>query len=192
MKYTFVLTQIIKCPSVVQWGWLVSNSVHLCEYLEQKSKYHANAYMNAKKAIADKRHFIKDEYIYPRLLNKYDKDGLGPKRKTIADDLRIIDDAFLKVPVEIFEQYGSFLAWQNMCTLCTTNGYKYLREIKKDILSFPEENYTENDIKITQWTGGSHYYAKLGNKDVVVNGDVKWNTHRQAKSAAMKYLKKIN
>lgn len=53
--------------------------------------------------------------------------------------------------------------------------------------------YTEKDIKITKWIGGKHYYAKIGRIDVEDEfGNVKWNTEKQAKEIALKYIRKLN
>jgi len=59
--------------------------------------------------------------------------------------------------------------------------------VKKDECIFPE--CTENDIKILQWDGGKHWYAKLGGTDVVVDGKQKWKTYDQAKNSAIEFLK---
>jgi len=53
--------------------------------------------------------------------------------------------------------------------------------------------YVESDIKTLSWRGGAHYYAKVGNIDVVSrSGDVKWDTHHEAYSEAVKYIEKLN
>lgn len=60
------------------------------------------------------------------------------------------------------------------------------------ILETDEKKYTSKDIKINKWFGGKHFYAKVGEIDVVYNGDVKWNTEEDATKAAEKYMKKLN
>lgn len=55
------------------------------------------------------------------------------------------------------------------------------------------ERYTEKDIKINKWWGGNHYYAKVGNIDVIDdNGNVKWNTEKYAHDMAIKYMNRLN
>lgn len=50
--------------------------------------------------------------------------------------------------------------------------------------------YDESDIKISRWTGGVHYYAKIGHIDVVdSNNDIKWNTYKRAREVALEVLK---
>ncbi|MFA6000157.1 MAG: hypothetical protein WC783_04260 [Candidatus Paceibacterota bacterium] len=64
-----------------------------------------------------------------------------------------------------------------------------LGEIISEELIFPE--YTEADIKITQWEGGKHFYAKIGDMDVVWDGNQKWITEDRARENAIKFLNKI-
>ena len=61
---------------------------------------------------------------------------------------------------------------------------KYVSKIEFPILERP----TENDINIIRWPGGKHYYAKVGNYDVVVNGVQKWNTKYEAREAAKTFI----
>jgi len=54
-------------------------------------------------------------------------------------------------------------------------------------------SFTENDIKTHKWYGGNHYYAKIGNIDVVDDyGNVKWNSEKQAYEMAFKYITQLN
>lgn len=42
--------------------------------------------------------------------------------------------------------------------------------------------------RFIQWDGGSHWYAKIGDEDIVVDGKQKWDTKAEAQAAAKKYL----
>lgn len=53
-----------------------------------------------------------------------------------------------------------------------------------DVWALPEEK-----PRFVQWTGGTHWYAKIGDEDIVVNGRQKWDTKAEAEAAAAKYLK---
>ena len=64
---------------------------------------------------------------------------------------------------------------------------KYISKIEFPILERP----TENDINIISWSGGKHYYAKVGNYDVVVNGVQKWNTKYEAREAAKTFINSL-
>ena len=55
------------------------------------------------------------------------------------------------------------------------------------------ERFTTKDIKIKKWWGGKHWYAKVGNIDVVdTDGNVKWNTEQYAYDMALKYMNQLN
>lgn len=45
-------------------------------------------------------------------------------------------------------------------------------------------------VRIIQWPGGEHFYAKIGNQDVVVNGKQKWDTREEAEEAAKKFRRR--
>ena len=64
-----------------------------------------------------------------------------------------------------------------------------IEEQYKDIIEFPKINRPSySDIRIIQWPGGRHFYAKIGNEDVVVNGMQKWNSSYEARLAAKSYI----
>jgi len=55
------------------------------------------------------------------------------------------------------------------------------------------KEFTVKDIKISRWANGRHFYAKVGNIDVVdSDGNVKWNTHYAAKRESNRFLEKLN
>ena len=47
---------------------------------------------------------------------------------------------------------------------------------------------TMDDVRIIQWPGGAHYYAKIGNLDVVHDGKQKWDSEIEAKKAAYWFI----
>ena len=54
---------------------------------------------------------------------------------------------------------------------------------------FPD---VDRKIKITQWSGGTHFYAKVGYYDVVdADGNQKWDTHEEAERQAEIFAKKL-
>lgn len=50
--------------------------------------------------------------------------------------------------------------------------------------------FVQDDIRIIQWPGGDHYYAKIGDEDVVWENKQKWNSRSEAMKAAKRFLKK--
>jgi hypothetical protein len=71
------------------------------------------------------------------------------------------------------------------------DGFEIIDTIEKDILDFNLSKFTEDDIKITQWKFGDHYYAKIGKYDVVIDNEQKWNTFEEAYNKALQYLKTL-
>lgn len=72
-----------------------------------------------------------------------------------------------------------------------TDGVEIVDEIIKDKLVFPE--YSIKDICVKRWEGGKHYYAKIGNSDVIdKHGNQKWNTKKEAKRQAILFIKEQN
>ncbi len=58
--------------------------------------------------------------------------------------------------------------------------------IIKDELLYPQEG----KIKVFKWQGGKHYYATFDDKDVVWDGNQKWNTKKNAEFYANLYRRK--
>lgn len=62
--------------------------------------------------------------------------------------------------------------------------------VEQDVLTYPEESRPSlNDVRIIQWPGGEHYYAKIGKLDVVDSlGRQKWDSRDKAMDAAEWYI----
>lgn len=66
--------------------------------------------------------------------------------------------------------------------------------VVKDTLSFPsKKNWTMDDVRYMQWNmlgnKGTHWYAKVGRRDVVdAQGHMKWDTRKEAEAAAAWFL----
>lgn len=71
---------------------------------------------------------------------------------------------------------GGYFAYSNSLSIEDT------RTI--DVYAFPVDI-----VRVISWPGGKHFYAKVGNDDVVVNGNQKWDTYKLAESAGREYLK---
>jgi hypothetical protein len=71
-----------------------------------------------------------------------------------------------------------------------TDDYEITQTVTKETIGFPD--YTEKDIDVFQWRNGTHWYAKIAHFDVFdENHDVKWDTFKEAKEAALRYLKTL-
>jgi len=67
-------------------------------------------------------------------------------------------------------------------TISTNGKYEIISE---------KEIYTEKDIRLMRFPDGHHWYAKISNIDVVVDGNMKWNSRWVAKKNAKEYLKTL-
>lgn len=66
---------------------------------------------------------------------------------------------------------------------------EYDEEVWKEELEFPYE-YNFEDVRFIQWPGGTHWYAKLGNIDIISEyGYQKWNDKYYAMEVAKKWCK---
>jgi len=63
-------------------------------------------------------------------------------------------------------------------------------EITDEIMapSMVRPKFTEDDIKVSKFRGGSHWYARLSWLDVEIDGRVKWSSAEAARKAALKFL----
>lgn len=62
-------------------------------------------------------------------------------------------------------------------------------ERETDEIIFP--NYTEKDIRIKQWEGGTHYYAYVGNFQVIYNKKRRWETKEETMENAKSFLRRL-
>lgn len=63
--------------------------------------------------------------------------------------------------------------------------YTILETRKSERFVFP---YNKDDVKIEKWPGGVHWYVKVGNISLEIDGKSKWNTYDAAKRASVKFL----
>ena len=68
--------------------------------------------------------------------------------------------------------------------------YEICEQRFSDEFVFPAQHLaTIDDVRIIQWPGGSHFYAKVGNVDIVDSrGNQKWNSEEEARKEAAKYI----
>lgn len=102
---------------------------------------------------------------------------------TVVNDL--IDSKF-----QAFKNEGSIYVYETCQWFTRPENCAIVEEIDKDEMVYPK--YTKDDIKVTKWEGGRHYYATISSVDVVDEfGDRKWNTYETAYNKALKMLEKL-
>ena len=68
--------------------------------------------------------------------------------------------------------------------------HELMEEVEMDKLEFPKDKPTSiDDFRFIKWSGGDHWYVKLGNMDIVDEfGNQKWNSRSEAEEIARKYM----
>jgi len=62
-----------------------------------------------------------------------------------------------------------------------------------DVIEHIKYVYTEEDINVTKFEGGRHYYASVKGIEVIdEDGDRKWNTWNYANEVAKRFMNKLN
>jgi hypothetical protein len=173
------------------WFLLLDTIESFNDFLDKRSNSLVKSYFNLKANASRTEPYrykngdhmnIGDEYTISNLL------WLDNSRKTVMDDCRCMDK-LLSGYQNVFLNYGHVIVNSVNGCRAMDESFEILEERLSNELVFPVTS--EKDIKISKWPNGTHYYAKIGNQDVVDDkGNVKWNTVEQAKKEAVKYLRK--
>jgi hypothetical protein len=130
----------------------------------------------------------KIDYCLPAKTPYEIADGYKPHyMKSVANHFTEIEKSIAKVlnnePVYI----NRFGGWSTQ-----SKDFKILGSIENDTNNFPlliEPENLKNKIRVIRWKCGTHYYAKIEEYDVVVNGKQKWDTYKEAEDNAYNWLK---
>lgn len=115
-----------------------------------------------------------------------------------------VSEKVIKTKMDTLEKYGKIYVNKLGGYFPHTEDIEVIDEFETEDTRVVFPNYTEKDIRIKQWPGGTHYYAYVGDFQVkfdkdkipysikrydVVDGVVsKWNTEEDAKAAAKSFL----
>lgn len=195
--YKFALVQRTDIKVKPYWVWMVETNEHFSNFLNHRRDFLTKEYFGAKHAIETFHHFSTGtEYAVNFALDSYDQRNTDPlkERKSIIDDSRVLGETFINPIIAMWANRTCPLAVNPTAGFCPMSPslFKILKTKESDVLDMPFELYDETDIKITRWPDGSHYYAKIDSIDVVVKGDVKWNTYDEAEKHAKEYMKTLN
>lgn len=174
---------------VTEWLLVIDDLDTLELYLGKRGKSLMGTYYKMKKK--NKKYTghcaSKDELMLETALEH--KKG----RMTFVDDCTCIAD-------EIMSPYAKIFLLDSVIYICDNDCIRPIKSVKKDILktvnkeifTWPTEKYTKEDINITKWPGGKHYFAKIGSITVEDEyGNTKWNTVEEAERQAEIFLRKI-
>jgi hypothetical protein len=169
-----------------QWYLLLDTFERVLDYTEHRSSKVVGAYFRLKKkwekGNARTGHLSdRDEQVIEVAMLCTEN-----KRKTIMDDLKILDE-HIGVYFKCFMDGMTMAVSPNGAFRPVDETFDILAEVESEVLVFPVTS--ESDIKVTQWEGGLHFYATVGNMTVYDDkGNMKWNTEEEAKRWAMRAL----
>ncbi|MHA1437905.1 MAG: hypothetical protein ACTSPD_10040 [Promethearchaeota archaeon] len=190
-KFVKVIAQYKNCRAFAPaWYLLIENIEDLFLYFEQTNPELVKTYHHMKTEHGDcsmGRHpDTNHEYaIYCTFFTN------NNNRKTVIDDMFHLSDTFCRPKI------NAILNGEKILINRTTMGFTYYNKKHHSIIEkqktnqfiFPNEKYTEKDIRIIKWENGTHYYAKIGRIDVFIDGEQKWDTKKEAQEKALKFLK---
>lgn len=107
-----------------------------------------------------------------------------------------IENLAFKTRMDSFAKGIEIYLPESMIVYCMPSTCEIVETVKKDELEYPSKNnWTMDDVRYMQWglidNKGEHWYAKIGNRDVVdKNGNMKWNTKAEAERAAEWFIEK--
>jgi hypothetical protein len=99
-----------------------------------------------------------------------------------------------EIQVESSRQSGGYPKYlYSDLRIYAANHVEYSEEYESESMKYPfEKELNINDVRYLQWAPDGHWYAKIGNIDIVDEfNNQKWNTKSEAVAAAEKYIKKI-
>lgn len=116
------------------------------------------------------------------------------EKGSIRNDIDIINDTFINPIIDNFFKYGILL-------FNKVGGYQMLTDnIRihkiKNVDTFDSSQLligipTMDDVNIEKWPLGKHFYIKINNQTIEIDGKVKWNTFESAHDAAVNYINNL-
>ena len=114
----------------------------------------------------------------------------GRQRQTVFDDMMILGEVFNTPYLKVFFDRGIlYVNGVGGFLPASSVAHEVLEERESAHYEFPVDVGQGEVARIFQWKGGgTHYYAKIGAIDVVVDGKQKWNTWKQAEQAVQRFM----
>jgi len=185
----------------IMWMLSIETEEHLLEYLTIKNRSVAQAYYSAKKKNdTNVGHYTPQEFAVIVALERYDYETQtlnSAPRKGFIEDLMIVSDTFSKPFIQLFGKEGTLHV--NAVGGFYPAGHvahTILDTIEKDEFKFPidtdqSKKLMGEGIQVRQWYNGAHFYAKIGDMDVVWKGEQKWDTYDEASKAASAFYESL-
>lgn len=178
MEYRFIKIQDITLPKLDYDYMLYCDSVELL--LE-----HTKLYMDihVKEGLED---YFQNNKNHSTTIWRNQIESLSKiKQMTVLDASTYLQNKVLLSKLKTIHNFGSILLSDRGTYMLLTEHYKIVDEVISHCMVYPYGDYS---IRIIQWNGGKHYYAKVGKFDVVDKyGNQKWNSRFIANEKAEEF-----
>lgn len=176
-------------PKVKSWMLMVETTKELYEFLEVRRQQFTRSYFNAKTNTSKGIHHKTSEEI---LIEFYFQNAIdnGFKGKNLLDDLELLGKhPYIESYISIFRESDRGILVNPSYGFFGHNkkDVKIYKIVKNEEFEFPFDG--EGNIRVMQWPGGNHWYAKIGNQDVVIDGEQKWYSRNKAIKMAKEFIK---
>ncbi len=178
--YTFIKLYCTRQKAFMPWMLKCSSTAQLIEHEEK--------YMTTQieKTVNDL--FSKDDYSDNKLAEVCNIDAkakgtipliscAGFEQKIFASKVKTL----LKFGTLYLREIGSYTIPGEDFVISDT--------VESEQMVYPE--YTPADIKLSQWINGTHWYAKIKNLTVEIDGKMKWDSKHEAITAANSFFEKL-
>ena len=89
--------------------------------------------------------------------------------------------------VRALEKYGCIYIQSCGSYMTSSKTHKVIETKELEELVYPDNK----KIRYLRWPNGQHWYAKIGDTDIRVDGEMKWDSREEAEEAVKKYLRSI-
>lgn len=179
VEYTFVKPVDTKLGLVYDWCLKVSDIATLLDYEEKIMG------SNIRKAFREEIKFLEGKIHQPYecfAATISQKEG-----KSFVESLARFFDKAAQGRFTLMKKYGT-LYIQKTCGYFFHDDYiKITAEKKVNDIVWPEGG----EVRYMKWPNGKHWYAKIGDLDVKVDGQMKWDTKQEAEEAVKKFVRSL-
>lgn len=160
------------------WWLKIDSFEKLIDYHEKTVGRWTNAFANFLKHNVDGHH-ISNGLTYAIMSR-----GMN-KKSSFPDAMADMRTQVIMNQIEYLNKYGAlYFNPRGGYNFCEMDSRQFVR--RKELV-FP--SFSERDIRITKWEGGTHYYANVGDMEIRDSeGNMKWNTREEATKIAMEYI----
>lgn len=194
------------------YGWMlvIDSYERMNSYIEQ---VHNVSFKEARKAIdekTDNHHWTNAiastadhlHFLYTRMYKDVPLGRIDEQRadaiesvlpfKDIYDCLNELDRKTINGYWELIHKYGTLRFNYNggYCPMLEED--RIVETYYSDTFEFPEMFLTKEDMSITKWKNGTHWYVRVRGKDVEYENKLKFDDYSLAFEAGMNYIESYN